>query len=185
MTQPYRPRQRRAERHVDTPPHVRRNRIFERFLRDGDTDHLPHRDAEEAFLLVDAAVQHTRIGGKRRRPVPDGEDCLAALAQRTTVQELDDIRELQIIEHARALDVPWREIGLALEYPARRAKQDAYRRFHTLAGRYPYALAANRRPEGCGVEPGCTCNPQGLIRPTAGCDDCPHCHPTTEEPTGA
>lgn len=182
---PTRGRRRRAQRHVSIPPHVGRNRIFERFLP--DKSHLPHRDADEAWLLVDAAVQRARlaVADPHHRPAPDGDDCLAALAQRVDVQDADDIRELQIIEHARSLGVPWGDIGLALAYPPNRAKQDAFGRYQRLAARYPYALAANRRPEGCGLAAGCTCNPQGLIRPTAGCDNCPHCNPDTEEPNGA
>lgn len=182
---PIRGRRRRAQRHVSAPPYVARNRIVERFLF--DTSHLPHRDAEEAWLLIDAAVQRTRLGmaDPHDRPAPDRDDCLAGLAQRVAVQELDDIRELQLIDYARSLGVPWLEIGLALEYPPNRAKQNAYKRYHALAARYPYALAANRRPDGCGTAAGCTCNPNGLGRPDAGCDRCPHCNPSTEEPTSA
>ncbi|MER5608249.1 hypothetical protein AB0F93_00565 [Micromonospora tulbaghiae] len=184
---PTRGRRRRAEPHPALSALDARHRLFERFGSTDDTSHLPHRSDEEAWLLADAAVQRARLNlpDQHGRPAVDGDDCLAALALRPNVQVLTDIRELQLIEHARLLGVPWSAIGRALEYQPRTARQDARARFLRLADRYPYALAANRLPPGCGTAAACNCPPDALSRIDAGCELCPHCTPTSEEPTRA
>lgn len=144
-----RPRRRRSERVQATPPFAGQRRIIDRFLRPRDT-HPFAGNAEQAWLLVDEAVRRATLGTRdpHDRPVPTRDDCLDALAQRVEVQELDDIRELQIIEWARGQGATWREIGVALAYAPDKAKQAAWDRFHTLAERYPYAVTANTTPEG-------------------------------------
>lgn len=134
-----------------------RNRIAARYDRHGyhrqpgnyATAPADARQAAEAVYLARWAHDYYADGGPcadryspaelaRERdyhPVPDRDDLLDALTQIPAAREEMDRMERALIEACRTAGVEWQEIGEALGYPLRAAKQSASARLSGLKSR--------------------------------------------------